>query len=102
MAWALAEWQIIRMRRPYQHFAKSANFFGVIHFINPQGVLILLVKTDRALGPRDLIGVSHFAPCGDAAEIHLPHYPTGKPTHQLGMIIIGHSAARTIGDNRFD
>ena len=73
MSRSLTEGQVIGMRGTGQNLGETAVGLGAISDVKPERVLIFLIKADRALGSDDLVGIAHFAPGRDAAEIHLPH-----------------------------
>src|SRR6056297_3926826 len=68
MARALAEGKVIRMRGPRQDTREAARLLRPLGAVEMDGVLILLIEADRALGAVDLVGIAHLAACGGAAE----------------------------------
>ena len=96
MARPLAESRIIGMRGPRQNFCKAPRRFGPFGPVQPDRVLILLIKADRAFRAVNFIGIAHLAPCRDTAEKHMPHRTIGKAAHHLCLIIIAYLTAGTV------
>jgi hypothetical protein len=81
------------VRRPGQDLGEAAGRLRPFHLVEPERVLVFLIKADRALGARDLVGVAHLAAGGDAAEEQVPHGAVFKPAHHLALIVIVDRAA---------
>mmetsp|Transcript_7399 Transcript_7399/g.12466 ORF Transcript_7399/g.12466 Transcript_7399/m.12466 type:complete len:317 (-) Transcript_7399:34-984(-) len=93
---------IVGMGRPRQDLGKSACRLGPIHLVEPQGILILLIKADRTLCAINFISIAHFPARRDAAEKHLTHGTIFEPAHDLRLVIIVHCATGAGGMHRFD
>ncbi|CUH44564.1 hypothetical protein RUM4293_03470 [Ruegeria atlantica] len=102
MTGALTERLIVGVRRTRQDLSEAPFFLWSFAPIEPQGVLIFLIKPDCAFGACNFIGIAHLSTCRDAADIDIAHRATGKPAHDLRVVIIGDGAAWALSMNRFD
>jgi hypothetical protein len=84
------------MLRAGQDLREAARRLRPLGTVEPDGILVLLVEADRALGAVDLVGIAHLPPRRRAAEIEVPHRAGGKAHHYLRVVVVvdGHGAVR--------
>ena len=81
------------MLRAGQHLGKAACVPRSAGLVDPQCVLILLIKADRSPIAVDLVGIAHFpARCG-ATEKQMAHDAGLKAAQHLALVIIANRYA---------
>jgi hypothetical protein len=68
----------------------SSNETSAFGPVQPDRVLIFLIKTDATFCAMNFIGIAHLATRGDAADVKMPHRAGVKAQHQLPVVVIGH------------
>ncbi len=90
MAGAEAEWLIVGVLGTCQDLGEALPAGPRIALVEPQGVLVFLVETDRTLRAEDLVDVAHLAAGRDAADEELAHGAIGEAAHDLRLVVVRH------------
>mmetsp|Transcript_32523 Transcript_32523/g.79148 ORF Transcript_32523/g.79148 Transcript_32523/m.79148 type:complete len:359 (-) Transcript_32523:27-1103(-) len=90
VAWALTEGPIVRMVGAGENAGKAFSARRALAFVQPQGVLVLLVESQRTTGAKYLVCVAHLTSGSHAAEVKVTHGATLEPAQELSVIIVCH------------
>ena len=84
-----AECLVIGVFGPCENLGEALAALGVAAAVEPERILVFLVEAQCALRTIYLIGITHLAPRGDAADEEVPHHAASEAAHEMALVVIG-------------